>query len=162
VLTPDSVEWRHLPIIPTDQIRTFTGAGRIIYENTGTIEAIVKNYHGGNLIFDDAMAYLTNQTPEVMRYIYIRRRQYGIDIYIVAHGLRQLPPQVFTFASYLILFNSIENFSYRKRDMQPELFDRVQKAQQRISKKVLAGNPYYKEIILLDPQIQAINGKIDK
>jgi hypothetical protein len=162
VVTPDSMEWRHLPIIPPDQIRTFTGAGRIIYENIGTIEEIAKNYHGGNLIFDDAMAYLSNQTPEIMRYIYIRRRQYGIDIYIVAHGLRQLPPQVFTFASYIILFNSTENFTYRKRELQPELFDKISAAQQRIAKKVSEGNPYYKEIILLDPQIKAINGKIDK
>jgi hypothetical protein len=119
------------------------------------------NFYGGNLILDDAMAYLTNQTPEIMRYLYIRRRQFGIDLYIVAHGLRQLPPQVFTFASFLILFNSTENFSYRKRDLQPELFEKITTAQNRITQKVEAGNPYYYEFILLDPQIKAINGKIN-
>jgi hypothetical protein len=62
----------------------------------------------------------------------------------------------------MILFNSTENFTYRKRELQPELFNKISAAQQRIAKKVSEGNPYYKEIILLDPQIKAINGKIDK
>ena len=158
VVTPDGAEWKHLPIIAPDELRTFTGSGRIIYENKETLELISKNFHGGNLILDDAMAYLTNQTPEIMRYIYIRRRQFGIDIYIVAHGLRQLPPQVFTFASYLILFNSTENFSVRKRELQPELFNRIELAQKNIAKIVSLGNPYYYEIMLLDPQIAAIYG----
>ncbi|MDR3046196.1 MAG: hypothetical protein LBU51_01095 [Bacteroidales bacterium] len=154
VVTPDDMEWKNLPEIPLSEIRTFTGNGKIIYRGPDTIEYIKKNYSGGNLIMDDAMAYLNHQTPDTMRYIYIRRRHFGIDVYIVAHGLRQVPPQCFTFSSWLILFNSVENFRNRKNEIQPELFEKIITAQSRISNNVVNGKPYYYEIILLDTQIR--------
>lgn len=155
ILTPDSAEWRHLPELQQSELRSFTGARRLIYEGPETLSLIEKNFYGGVLILDDAMAYLNEQTPKTMQYLYIRRRQFGIDIYIVAHGLRQLPPKVFTFASWLILFNSAENFTSRKRDLLAETYEKIITAQERIRKKVLSGNPYYHEILLLDAQIQA-------
>jgi len=156
VVTPDGAEWRQLPLITKEQLRTFTGQARIIYEGPETLEAIKNNYSGGALILDDAMAYLNEQTPATLQYIYIRRRQYGVEIYIVAHGLRQLPPKCFTFASYLILFNTVENFSSRKKDIYPELYEKLINAQINIKKKVEAGDPYYHEIILIDEQIRSI------
>ncbi|MDL2309033.1 ATP-binding protein [Bacteroidales bacterium OttesenSCG-928-C03] len=154
VVTPDSAEWKHLPIIAPDQIRTFSGHGRIIYEGKETLRHIKQNYFGGALILDDAMAYLDEQTPDVLQYIYIRRRQYGIDLYIVAHGLRQLPPKCFTFGSYLILFNTTENFTQRKKELLPAIYNKIIAAQESIEKEVLKGKPYHKEFILLDQQIR--------
>lgn len=157
VVTPDGAEWKHLPLIKSgDEIRNLKTNARIIYEDTNTLELIKCNYSGGTLILDDAMAYLNEQTPSIMQYIYIRRRQFGIDLYIVAHGLRQLPPKVFTFASWLFLFNSVENFTSRKKEILPELFNKITTAQERINKQVVTGNPYYYEIILMDPQIKGI------
>jgi len=100
------------------------------------------------------MDYLTEVTPAVMKFFYIRRRQFGIDVYMVGHGLRQLPPKCFSYASWLILFDSSENFIERKKELLKDTFDKILKAQARISKKVEAGNPYYYEIILLDTQIR--------
>jgi hypothetical protein len=156
IVTPDELEWRQLPLISKEQIRTFTGHARIIYEGPETLEAIKNNYSGGVLVMDDAMAYLNEQTPAMMQYIYIRRRQYGIDIYIVAHGLRQLPPKCFTFTSYLILFNTVENFASRKKDVYPELYDKIINTQAAIKRKVEAGDPYYYKILLVDEQIRAL------
>lgn len=155
IVTPDNAEWRNVPEIQRDEFLDFTGARRIIYEGPETIKMIKEFYHGGVLILDDAMAYLNEQTPDVLQYLYIRRRQFGIDLYIVAHGLRQLPPKVFTFSSWLILFNSIENFTSRKKDLLPDTYNRIVSSQEHIRKKVLNGDPYYYEIILLDAQIQA-------
>lgn len=155
IVTPDYAEWKGLPEISTaDEIRTLQGSARIIYQDTETLNVIKENYSGGALILDDAMAYLNEQTPKMMQYLYIRRRQFGIDLYIVAHGLRQIPPKCFTFASWLILFNSIENFSGRKQELIPELYNKVVETQTRISKKVQSGNPYYYEILLMDQQIR--------
>lgn len=157
VVTPDTSEWRHLPIVSTpEEIRGMKGSARIIYEDTTTLETIQKSFSGGNLVLDDAMAYLNEQTPKIMQYLYIRRRQFGIDLYIVAHGLRQLPPKVFTFTSFLILFNSVENFSERKKELIPEIYDKVIEAQNRIRQKVAKGEPYYGEIILFDLQIKSM------
>lgn len=156
VVTVDGAEWRQLPLITNEQIRTFTGQARIIYEGPETLTAIKNNYSGGILVLDDALAYLNEQTPEMLRFLYIRRRQQGIDLYIVTHGLRQVPPKCFSYASYLILFYTVENFALRKKDLYPELFDKIIKTQAEIKKKVEAGDPYYYKIMLIDEQIRIL------
>ncbi len=154
VLTPDTAEWRQLPTVRSgEEVRQMAGAARIIYDGPHTLELIRDSYYGGALVLDDAMAYLTEQTPQVMQYLYIRRRQYGIDLYIVAHGLRQLPPKCFTFGSFLILFATTENFSSRKRDLDGEIFDRIVAAQRTLNAQCAKGDPYGYKIIKLDPTI---------
>jgi len=158
IVTPDFQEWKHLRLISTPaEIYNLKGCARIIYEGTETLEMIKGNFYGGNLLLDDAMSYLDQQTPKMMNYLYIRRRQFGIDLFIVAHGLRQLPPKCFTFASWLILFDTVENFEVRKKELLPDLFNRIVTAQRNIKKKVVTGNPYHKEIILLDTQIKGLH-----
>lgn len=153
IITPDSSEWKTVPTITPGEVRTFTGIGKLIY-NDDTLEVIKNNFFGGSLILDDAMSYLNNQTPDTLRYLYIRRRQRGIDLYVVAHGLKQLPPQIFTFATFLVLFNSVENFQLRKKEIIEENFNKIIEAQTEIMKKVQSGNPYYFKILLLDQQIK--------
>lgn len=154
ILTPDDAEWTWLPIVSTpSEIYNLQGSARMIYNSADDLLTIQRNFFGGNLILDDAMAYLDQQTPSTMQYIYIRRRQLGIDCYIVAHGLRQLPPKVFTFGSFLILFASTENFSVRKKDLQPKLFNRIISEQERLNTLAEKGNPYNYTIIKLDPSI---------
>lgn len=154
IVTPDPAEWKQIPEVKFEDIRTLNGVGKIIYSNEKTLKKIKESFFGGALILDDAMSYLDEQTPDVLQYLYIRRRQFGIDLYIVAHGLRQLPPKAFTFASWLILFNSVENFQVRKKELIPENYDKIIKAQEEISKKVVQGFPYHYKIILLDQQIK--------
>lgn len=154
IITPDPMEWKQIPEIRYEDIRTLNGVGKIIYSDSKTLEKIKSNYSGGALILDDAMSYLDEQTPSVLQFLYIRRRQRGVDIYIVAHGLRQIPPKAFTFASWLILFNSVENFQMRKKELLPDTFEKIIKAQTEISKKVVQGFPYHYKIILLDQQIK--------
>ena len=90
-----------------------------------------------------------------MKHFYIRRRQFGIDVYMVSHGLRQLPPKAFSYASWLVLFNSVENFASRKNEVLPETFEKIIAAQKKVHSIVLSGkDPYYKEIILFDAQIR--------
>lgn len=153
IVTVDSTEWKQVPTIRPEDVRTFTGISKIIY-NDNTLEVIKNNFFGGALILDDAMSYLNNQTPAILRYLYIRRRQHGVDLYVVAHGLKQLPPQIFSFATWLVLFNSTENFSLRKKEIVEETYNKIINAQSEIMKKVSSGFPYYYKIILLDHQIK--------
>ena len=160
ILTPDAMEWRHLPEVRTPaEVRMMAGPSRIIYQGPETLELVRGNFFGGALVLDDAMAYLNEQTPATMQYLYIRRRQFGIDIYIVAHGLRQLPPKCFTFGSFLFLFATTENFSARKKELQPELYNRIVKAQQDVNRRCERGDPYCHQVILLDPSIKAANAR---
>lgn len=154
VCTPDYSEWANLPIARPAAVGEIEKPHRIIYDSPHTIDALCHNFHGGTIILDDAMAYLTFQTPEALQWIYVRHRQAGVDIYIVAHGLRQFPPRVFTFCQWLILFNSVENFSTRRKDVREDIYTKVMEAQKRIASKVSAGEPFYHEIILFDDQIR--------
>lgn len=157
VVTPDDCEWRQLPLLESgklaQEVYNLRGAARVVYRDKDTLETIIKYYSGGALILDDAMAYLGFQTPDTMRYLYIRRRQRGVDIYLVAHGLRQVPPQAFTFGSFLILFASTENFVARKRELQVETYEAIVKAQHDLGEEARA-NPYCHRIIALDPQLK--------
>lgn len=154
VVTPDESEWRKLPeVSKATEVYNLTGHARIIYQGPETLEMVVRNYYGGALVLDDAMAYLQFQTSEVMRYLYIRRRQRGVDVYMVAHGLRQVPVQCFTFGSFLILFATTENFSSRKRDLDGDIFERILQSQRDLNAKCRAGNPYSYTIIKLDPTL---------
>lgn len=154
VVTPDESEWRQLPeVSKATEVYNLTGHARIIYQGPETLEMVVRNYYGGALVLDDAMAYLQFQTSEVMRYLYIRRRQRGVDVYMVAHGLRQVPVQCFTFGSFLILFATTENFSSRKRDLDGDIFERILQSQRDLNAKCRAGNPYSYTIIKLDPTL---------
>ena len=159
VLTPDNSEWKTLPVVRADELKFFNGIGKMIYTGPEILTTISRRFYGGALILDDALAYLNEQTPATMQYIYIRRRQFGIDIYLVAHGLRQIPPKAFSFASWLILFNTVENFSSRKKEIIPSLYDSIIESQQRIRNRVLNGEPYYKEYILIDSQIKSLYAK---
>ena len=71
----------------------------------------------------------------------------------MAHGLRQVPVQAFTFGSYLILFASTENFSARKRDLQPDTYERIEKAQQELAEECRE-SPWAHRVITLDPQLR--------
>ncbi len=155
VVTPDTAEWRQLPTVRSGaEIRSMQGAARIIYQGPETLEAIKNNFFGGALVLDDAMAYLTEQTPATMQYIYIRRRQFGIDVYIVAHGLRQLPPKCFTFGSFLVLFFTTENFARRKNELQEDIFNSIMAAQRDLADRVRQGDNYGCKILRLDLTIR--------
>lgn len=158
IVTPYHSEWKEVPAINISDIRTFNGTAKIIMpgrsQSNALFTAIANNYSGGILVLDDSKIYINNFTDENMDYIYTSRRQYGVDCYIVGHGLSKIPPGAFTHLSWLVLFSTNENFRRRRDELNPEDLDKIIEKQQLIKKKVEAGNPYYYEIILLDPQIR--------
>ena len=126
VVTPDPIEHDTLPIIKFDKkfqenIYNNTGCKRIIYEDN--LQEILLNLHNCSLVLDDCKTYLNNQTPAIMRELYIRRRQRMIDVYFVCHSLRQLPPECFDFLNYLVYFKTNENLKMRKKLIAPNLYE---------------------------------------
>ena len=155
VVTAHDGEWQNLPVINTaKEIYDLQGKARIIYEGKQTLDNLLY-YHGGSLVLDDARMFMSAKTIDSVRKIYISRRQRGVDVFISAHGLRQVPVEAFTFASWLFLFNTSENFSDRKKELLPEKYEEIINAQTEVRKKVLTGDPYYFKKILLDDQIKA-------
>lgn len=152
VITPDDSEWRQLPTVSTpEEIYNMQQPSRLIYAD-GCMEMVTRYYFGGALVLDDAMAYMKFQTDDTMRFLYIRRRQRGVDVFFVAHGLRQVPVQCFTFGSYLFLFATTENFSSRKKELADDIFKKILTAQTELNRNCHR-NPYAHTIIKLDPTL---------
>lgn len=149
IVTPDPAEWRQVDEVAGRDIATFKYIRKIIYYK-GCMEEIQKYYSNGMLIFDDARVYIHAQSDDFMQWLQIRRRQVGVDFFCMFHGLTQVPPVFFTFASKLVLFYTKDNIKRRGEYVDEADFASIQEAKARISRKVEAGDPYYYEIITLD------------
>lgn len=153
IVTPDPTEWRQIEEVAGRDIATFKGIRKIIY-HTGCMEEIQRYYHNGMLIFDDARVYIHSQSDSFMQWLQIRRRQVGVDFFCMFHGLTQVPPIFFTFATKLVLFYTKDNIKRRAGYVDDADFAAIQEAKARIAKKVEAGNPYSYEIITLDKRFE--------
>ena len=149
IVTPDPAEWRSVEEVAGRDIATFSGIRKIIYHQ-GAPEDIQRYYSNGMLIFDDARVYIHAQSDDFMQWIQIRRRQVGVDFFCCFHGLTQVPPVFFTFATNIVLFYTKDNIKRRAEYVDEADFQEIQAAKARIAKKVDAGNPYAYEIITLD------------
>lgn len=155
IVTPHPNEWSNVPDVhPTlrHHIATYTGWRRILYYD-GCVDDIRQYYSNGVLVFDDARAYIHAQTNDFMTWLQISRRQKSIDFISVFHGLTQVPPQYFTFASNLFLFYTKDNIKRRGVYVDEIDFVRIQEAKRRIAQKVADGDKYYFELINLDARI---------
>ena len=152
VVTPDTLEWQHaLPLTSWEELKTFTGFRRILYSQDA-MKYIQRFYSNGVLVLDDCRVYIKAQTNDFMQWLQIRRRQSGIDLFSVFHGLTQVPPVYFTFATNLILFYTKDNIKRRNEYIDDSDFETIQAAKKRIE-KAIAKNPYYYEILKLDKRL---------
>lgn len=149
IVTPDPSEWRMLEEVSGSKISTFKGIRKIIYHHN-CMDEIQRYYSNGMLVFDDARVYIHTQSNDFMQWLQIRRRQVGVDLFCNFHGLTQVPPVFFTFASNLILFYTKDNIKRRAEYVDEQDFNDIQAAKERIAKRVAAGDPYAYEIITLD------------
>jgi glycosyltransferase involved in cell wall biosynthesis len=152
IVTPDPSEWQSVPLIHarhTHHIANYTGLRRIIYFK-GCMELIQKYYKNGVLYFDDARVYIHAQSDDFMTWLQIRRRQAGIDFLAAFHGLTQVPPIFFTFATNMFLFYTKDNIKRRSEYIYEDDYDKIQQARIRIGEEIKKGNRHYFEHIKLD------------
>ena len=135
IVTPDYSEWTEIKEISVNEIVKFKGKARIIYRKN-ILESIVNLYNKGFLIFDDYRGFnisANSNEAELLRTLVIRRRQKMIDIAISGHGFTEIVPRfLFTFASNIVLFKTIDNIDRIKNYVQN--FDFLVKRQQEINK----------------------------
>lgn len=127
------MEWTDVSLINKKELTSFTGTKRLIYEE-GDLQLLAKKYAKGILIFDDFKALFLSKQAEInaLRTLAIRRRQRMLDLFIVAHGFTEITPSyLFTFASKIILFKTLDNLSRIKTRLVD--YDRVFEAQQKVN-----------------------------
>lgn len=154
IVTPDPSEWRCVNEVAGTEITRFKGIRKIIY-HSGCMDEIQRYYSNGMLIFDDCRVYIHAQSNDFMQWLQIRRRQVGVDLFCNFHGLTQVPPIFFTFATNMILFYTKDNIKRRAEYVDEEDFNNIQEAKARIAKRVAAGDPYACEMITLDKRFSS-------
>ena len=147
IVTPHDMEWQDIPFLntETDEIKTFTGIRRIIYDD-GTLDFLV-NYRRGVLVFDDCRVYLKSNTNPQIHRLLISRRQQMLDLIAVGHGFTEVPPKFFTFSSEIILFKTLDNIAKRKDVIKD--FEKMVKAQYSVNEMAVT-KPHHYEIIKQD------------
>ena len=158
IITSNTSEWKDFPILKQSDIKTFSGNGRVIcphHKFKEIFPLIIKDYSGGLLALDDCKDYLpeSNHTTAALSYFYNHRRHFGVDCFMIAHDLDDIPPRAFNHVSWLILFSTNNKFTSRKNVL---VFKKIEAAQLRIEKENENGNPFYHEIILIDKQIRGL------
>lgn len=153
IVTPDPAEWRSVPEVSGTEITRFKGIRKIIYHQSCMAE-IQRYYTNGILVFDDARVYIHAQSDDFMQWLQIRRRQVGVDLFCNFHGLTQVPPVFFTFATNIILFYTKDNIKRRAEYVDEQDFNEIQQAKARIAKRVSDGDKYAYEIITLDKRFE--------
>jgi MoxR-like ATPase len=136
IITPDYSEWNEVKEISVKEIAKFKGKARIIYRKN-ILQELINRYNKGLLILDDYRGFgITSNSheAEILRTLVIRRRQKMIDIAISGHGFTEIVPRfLFTFASHLALFKTIDNIDRIKGYVQN--FDFLVKKQEEINRK---------------------------
>lgn len=84
------------------------------------------NFKNGALIVDDATLFERDRLTPEMAQLAVMCRHYGIDLYLVYHGLTLFPIDQFIFVNYFIIFNTTDNFEYKKNKIGN--FDQLSKA----------------------------------
>jgi predicted kinase len=110
------------------------------------LEWIKKNYRNGLLIIDDATILERDRLSEHMQHLATMRRHYGIDIYLVYHGLTLLPIDQFIHVNFLIMFNTSDNFNYKFNKL-PNA-NNLKIAQDQVKKNYLSSDKKYTPVIL--------------
>jgi AAA15 family ATPase/GTPase len=148
IVTPDDMEWQELSYIDItnkSKLEEYKGKSyKTIFLDDYTLPHIKKNYRNGLLVFDDCRAYFKSTVDRELHNLLIRRRQNMQDIIAVGHGFTEVPPKFFTFASYIILFKTVDNIKRRKDVIRD--FDRVEQIQKEVNQQAIS-NPHFYKII---------------
>lgn len=151
VIDPDGMEktWQKYPTIEKSDIYYLQPGKkvRIIYDDDDkTFFEMLRTIKNSAIIFDDAMFFLEDRKNENFRKLFIRRRQLNNDIIFICHGLSEIPPSFWTFATHLVLFKTRDGFERSKKNI-PN-FETVKNGIFLVNEKA-KNNHYHKEIISL-------------
>lgn len=97
-----------------------------IYFDKRTIFGEIENtFKHGILALDDARFY-TGSADEELKKLFIRSRQNNVDILFICHGLSEIPPSLITYATEIILFNTVDSWERLKKKIpNPEYFEQI-------------------------------------
>ena len=102
-------------------------------------------FRNGLLVVDDAGDFEDGKSTKRFKRLMRMRRHYQIDLAMLYHGLTDVPIDNFRYANYLIMFETSDNFFYKKNKI-PN-FDLMEAANDQVKKNIQKGD-YYTPVIV--------------
>jgi len=147
ILMADDSEYQTVDYVDFEDpqaIRSFKGIKKTIFDTEYTTSKIVNHLTHCMIVMEDCMSYYGNAIPIDLRRMLIRRRHYHLNTIAVGHGFTEMPPKFFTFATDIMLFQTLDNIKKRKDDIKNYYV--MEAAKRRIDQKA-QHDKYYFEII---------------
>ncbi len=114
------------------------------------ISAVANYYRNGMLVIDEAGMYELMEDgqpiPPLLKLLK-QRRKYNIEIYLLYHGVSEIPVRLFKWVNNLILFHQTDEFKH-KAAVIPRI-EELRAAQMRVRTQYFKGNVHYCERIQL-------------
>jgi hypothetical protein len=133
------------PPMHIKEVDTFTGGRRIYVTNEDQFVELILKIRNLVLVCDDFRVYLPkDRTHPEVRKLFIKRRHINVDIYMAAHGFKEVPPPFFAFMDYIFLHKTLDASMNRIREFpNPKgLMEKVQEVNKAAQK-----DQYHCEII---------------
>ena len=125
IVEPDGYEWRDVKEIDYSEIPTMSDkSAKGLAPDEQQIEELIY-FQNGNLVLDDCRYYAGKRLQNAIRKVLIRRRQNSVDIFAVAHGTSEIPPDFYTFATHLILFKTNDSLQRLRGTMDRDRIEKI-------------------------------------
>lgn len=152
IIVPDLNDWRDIEEIEPDPklLRKggFEGVHKILFMGIQeTLIPVAEYYFDGLLFFDDCRSYLPANTPMSLKNLFIRRRQKMLDVFLIAHGFTDIPPQYYTNTSDYILFFTNDEIELRRKYIKN--YEVIKKIVDQVNKKAQKDYHYKRMVNVL-------------
>lgn len=156
-------ERSYLPIPLCSPLSKYAGGAAQINAGDISIESLLwkicRSYRDGILVIDEAglyeLAYTNPHNKKVepippLKLILKHRRKYNITLYLLYHGLSEIPVQLIKYMNNFVLFHQTDEFAYKKGVI-PRVAE-LEAMQRRVGDKYFSGEKdckYYHERLKL-------------
>lgn len=109
---------------------------RIIFDEDDEyfLETFRKTYKNAGVLIDDTMMFLEDRKNENFRKIYMRSRQRVNDVICTFHGLSEVPPSFFNFATDIILHRTKDSPKRAEYKIEEDRFEKIMAAYEELKK----------------------------
>lgn len=122
--------------LKSPELETFTGIRQAYFMRYEQLSwnLIFENFHNGVLVLDDCKNYIDPRVEGPLLRLLVNRRQLMIDIFVIVHAFKQLPPKFYDYCEDYFIFKSISSPVVCKENLEDN-YPRIHDAWKRVNSK---------------------------
>lgn len=111
--TFDHPSYRDIPEITLTQLPRWKGGNARIFQGDSyeILKAVSKHVYNAQVILEDAAKYLDPNIGKTIKPIFVDSKQHNVDMIIMFHALREIPPYLLAFIDKLVIHKTNETIS---------------------------------------------------